>query len=388
MKPLIKKTTFIKLMIIVLGVILIATGAVGGFYMSNMIRDGVLEPKLGNRPFDLKVISIGEGRVTLQTTTQTANDDWRKDGIWGLRWENGYAQVNEILNSSKQLVERRFIPLTGYLKRGDMVRVDAFAFPDNPHEAFGVPIQEVSFSSPLGSFPAYFINGYNNTWIIFVHGKRDYPPRGPIRAYPIIPLITKLGLPSMIITYRNDIGLKANPDGFHWYGLTEWEDLEGAVKYAIDNGAKDLILVGYSMGGSIVMNFLYQSELKRKITGIILDAPMLDINATIDHSARQLGLLRYFTPLGKFVAALRFNINWEKLNYLNRVDKLTVPILLFHGDSDNIVPVETSDILAKARPDIVSYYRISSASHIRCWNMNPVAYESAVYEFFRVLSLN
>lgn len=381
MRSLIKKTTVIKLMVIVLGIIAILMG--GGFYVSNMIKDGVLEPKQGNRPFDLKVTNVGEGRVTLQTTPQTVNDDWRKDGIWGLRWSGGYAQVSEILNSGEQHVVRKFITLTGNLKRGDTVRVDAFAFPDDPQEAFGVPIQKVSFASPLSRFPAHFIHGSHNTWVIFVHGKRDYPPRGPIRAYPIIPLTTELGLSSLIITYRNDVGVTAGPDGFHWYGMTEWEDLEGAVKYATDHGAEDLILVGYSMGGAIVMNFIYQSILSKEVRGIILDAPMLDLNATVEHGAEQLHLPHFFTSLSEFIARIRFGIDWNKLNYLNHADKLTVPVLLFHGDDDSTIPHKTSEALAKTRPDIVKYYPVHGATHIRSWNMNPSKYEEAVRDFLR-----
>jgi pimeloyl-ACP methyl ester carboxylesterase len=383
MRSLIKKTTIIKLTVIVLGIIVIIMG--GGVYVSNMTKNGVLEPERGNRPFDLKVTDVGEGRITLQTSYKTVNDDWRKDGIWGLRWSGGCAQVSEILNIGNQGVVRKFIPIKGNLKCGDMVRVDAFAFPDDPQEAFGVPVQKVSFSSPLSKFPAYFINGAHNTWVIFVHGKRDYPPRGPIRSYPIIPLTAELGLPALIITYRNDIGVTTSSDGFHWYGLTEWKDLEGAVKYAMGNGAEDIILIGYSMGGAIVMNFMYQSRLSKKVRGIILDAPMLDLNAAVEHGVKQLHLPNFFASLSKFIARLRFNIDWKKLNYLNHADKLTVPVLLFHGDDDTTIPYETSEALAKKRPDIVKYFCVHGATHIRSWNMNPSKYEDAVRDFLGVV---
>ena len=79
----------------------------------------------------------------------------------------------------------------------------------------------------------------------------------------------------MVITYRNDLGEPESPDGFHWYGQHEWKDLEGAARYALEHGAEELILVGYSMGGGIVMNFLYRSPLANKVEGVILDAPML-----------------------------------------------------------------------------------------------------------------
>jgi pimeloyl-ACP methyl ester carboxylesterase len=361
-------------MVIVTGIIVIIMMG-GGFYVSDMIKDDVFRSKKANCPFDLKVTSVGEGRITLQKTPKTVNNNWRKDGIWGLRWSGGYAQISEILNSSNQHVERKLTLLTGNLKCGDMVRIDSFAFPDDPQVAFGVPIRKVFFSSPLSKFPAYFIKGSHNTWVIFVHGKC---PQVPIRAYPIIPLITGLGFPSLMITYRNDIGVTASPDGFHWYGLTEWEDLEGAVKYAMDNGAEGIILVGYSMGGAIVMSFMYQSKLAKKVRGMILDAPMLDLNATIEHGARQLGLPSLFASFGKFITGLRFNIDWKQLNYLNHVDRLSVPILLFHGDADTTVPVQTSEKLIKARPDIVKFYYVHGATHVRSWNMNPSKYEEAV----------
>jgi len=108
---------------------------------------------------------------------------------------------------------------------------------------------------------------------------------------------------------------------------------------------------------------------------------MLDFNATIDLGALQLGIPRVVTSVGKFVAGIRFKIDWKNLDYLSRANELRVPILLFHGDADTTVPVETSEALARARPDIVEYHPVPGATHIRSWNMNPAAYETAVHNF-------
>ena len=130
----------------------------------------------------------------------------------------------------------------------------------------------------------------------------------------MLPTMAELGLPSLVITYRNDPEAPASPDGFHRFGHTEWEDLEGAARYALDHGAKDFVLVGYSMGGAIVVNFIYQSSLAGWVQGAILDAPMLDFNATIDLGARQRGAPGILTALGKFVASARFDIDWAEVD--------------------------------------------------------------------------
>ncbi len=352
--------------------------------MWNLIRDEVFKPREGVRPLDLEVLELGEDRITLGvipeiTTYAQVRDEWTRSGLWGLRWEEGYAQVGEIIRVDEQQVVREFSPITGNLKPGDRVRTELWPFADDPSSVFGLTTRKVSYFSPLGEFPAHFIDGTSETWVIFVHGK--LPPRKSPIAYPILPTVADLGLPSLIITYRNDVGELSSPDGFHWYGLTEWEDLEGAVSYTQEQGAESVILVGYSMGGAIVTNFLYRSPLAAKVSGAILDAPMLDLGSAIDHGVRQRGLPVFLTGIGKFLARVRFDVDWKALNYLSRATELEVPILLFHGDADTVVPVRTSDALAQARPDIVSYHRVPDATHVRSWNMNPERYEATVREF-------
>ncbi len=361
--------------------------------MWNLIRDEVLRPREGVRPLDLEVLELGEDRITLgvipglkagvPVPDAQGRDEWKRSGLWGLRWDEGYAQMGEILRVDEQHVVREFSPIKGNLKPGARVRTELWPFADDPSSVFGLVTRKVSFFSPLGEFPAYFIDGTSKTWVIFVHGK--LPPRKSPIAYPILPTVAELGLPSLIITYRNDVGELPSPDGFHWYGLTEWEDLEGAVGYAQEQGAESVILVGYSMGGAVVTNFLYRSPLAAKVRGVILDAPMLDLGAAIAHGVRQRGLPAFLTGMGKWLAQVRFGVDWKALNYLSRAHELAAPILLFHGEADTVVPVETSDRLARARPDVVSYHRVPDATHVRSWNMNPDRYEATVREFLENL---
>ena len=352
--------------------------AAGGWYFSDRLKGGALEPDRDPDELDLQVVSLGEGRVTLRATEKAGDDGaWREDGLFGLEWEGGYGRVGSILGIDDEQVVREFFAVGGAPEVGDLARMDSFAFPRDPQEAHGIGFREVSFTSELGDLPAWFVDGPGETWALFVHG------RGASRreALRMLPTVADLGLPSLVITYRNDVEAPASPDGFYRFGETEWLDLEAAANYALQHGAERLVLVGYSMGGAIVVSFLYQSPLAERVVGAILDAPLLDFGAAVDWGVRDSAVPGIVITTGKVIAESRFDFDFDDLSYLKRADELAVPILLLHGDDDDAVPVATSDALAEARPDIVTYVRLAGVGHVRGWNADPAAYEASVRDF-------
>ena len=99
------------------------------------------------------------------------------------------------------------------------------------------------------------------------------------------------------------------------------------------------------MGSGIVASFLYQSPLADRVVGAILDSPMLEFEATVDLAAVNRNLPGFLTAVVKRITSFRFDVNWGELDYLSRSDEFTVPILLFHGDVDETVPVSVSETL-------------------------------------------
>ena len=359
-------------------VVIIAVLALGGWHLSNELKKGALIPDWNPGQHNLEVVDIQEGQVSLRRTPLVERDGfWKREGIWGMEWDGGYARVGAILDITDHQVVREFHPLREHPRIGEMVHLDNFAYAGDPETALDLPFQDASFSSPLGDLAAWFVDGSSEIWVIAVHGMNASPREG----LRILPTLVEMGLPCLLITYRNDEGAPANPDGFHRHGQTEWKDLEGAAAYAFEHGAKGLILMGFSMGGAIVTNFLYESPLKDQVRGIILDSPMLDFNATVEHGVRQRRLVRLVTPIGKFVAGFRFGISWGDLDYLAHAEKLATPVLLFHGDEDDIIPIKTSDTLSRIRPDIVKYVRGAGVLHAASWNDDPATYEAAVRDF-------
>lgn len=214
--------------LIIIGVAIVAAGAFAGFglYYSESLKSGALEPDRRPHKLDLRVDSLDDGRITLAVTKDAKGDgDWTKPGIFGIEWPGGNGQAGVISRIDDASVQREFKAVTGDLKVGEGVRLDSFAFPGDPLRGRGIPFEDVTLSSELGELPAWLVNGDPSIWAIFVHGK------GANRreALRMLPAVTKSGLSSLIITYRNDVEAPESVDGFYRYGESEWKDLETAV---------------------------------------------------------------------------------------------------------------------------------------------------------------
>jgi uncharacterized protein len=331
-------------------------------------------------PRDLEVVGVGDGRITLRAAERRVRIDPAVPGLWGLESERGYIRAGPVIEALPDgTVVREFEALQGVAEPGDRVRLDPFAHPADPAVAHGLHFDEVLVPARAGAFPAWWLSGELGTWAIFVHGKGA----GRREALRILPVAHRAGLPSLVITYRNDEGAIPDTAGHYAYGATEWEELESAVSYAVDHGAKGVIIFGYSMGGAITMSFMRRSRLAGHVRGLVLDAPMLHLRRTIAHGAALNRIPVRLLAVSDRVTGRLYNLRWNELDYLTDTNHLSVPILLFHGDEDTTIPVETSDALAEARPDLVTYHRVPGAGHVRSWNSDRSAYEQAVSDFFR-----
>lgn len=193
----------------------------------------------------------------------------------------------------------------------------------------------------------------------------------------------------MVIDYRNDLGAPTDPSGHYRFGLHEWEDVESAVAHAMDRGAAKVICIGYSTGAAHIMSFLEQSTLSERVTGLVFDAPNVVLAETVRHGSRDLkvpGLGVSVSPLliefGMWIADMRWSIDWDRTNYVQRAeDIIGVPTLVFHGSSDQRVPIAISRQLEARLPDLVLLEEVQAAGHVMSWNANPDRYEKTLEAF-------
>lgn len=247
----------------------------------------------------------------------------------------------------------------------------------NPRQTVGLAYADVSVPDELGPMPAWLIPGRTHTWAIFVHGINSDPQEG----LRIAPTLHRDGLPTLLIAYREDLGAPKSPDGLHHMGLTEWRDLAAAARYALSHGARHLILVGYSMGGAIVTQFMERSPLAAHVAGLVLDAPALDWRAILSFHAKEMGLPSFAAVPLEWMIGARIDADWSGLDALRHPGYFHLPILLFHGSADETVPVATSDEFARELPGWVTYYRVPHAGHVQAWNVDPGLYDQRLTAF-------
>jgi alpha-beta hydrolase superfamily lysophospholipase len=364
------------------------------WYISSEIERGGLRAPTPGAPaaplrIDAVIRSLEPGVVTLRDAANGSTAALR-DSVWGLRTSRGWAIAGPVLATGAREATRGFHLLQGSVAPGDTIEVDRKTFPGDPLQGLHIPFEEVVVPGDLGGCPAWRIQGSGATWALFVHGKGG----GRREALRALGEIADLGLPALVITYRNDPETAASPDGRYNYGLTEWKDVDAAARYAVSQGAERFILFGYSMGGGIAIRFLAESSLAPRVAGVVLDAPMLDFGETLDLGIRLKRLPPFGTPvppisgdIGKWIAAGRFGIDWRALSMIATAERTQAPMLIFHGDADDIVPIETSRRLAVADPAGVRLVTTAGAGHVESWNAEPRRYRAELRAFVsRVLS--
>jgi alpha-beta hydrolase superfamily lysophospholipase len=355
---------------IVLVVIAASVAAAAGWHFSS----AVLVPDRSSWPPDTTVEALPRGRVVLERS-----EDSQRPGVYGLEWQGGHAIAGPVLaeDEDEDTVTRQLRGIDGYLAPGMKVAIDPTVYAGDPTQALGLPSGTVAIPDELGPMPAWRIPGRKSTWAIVVHGINSTPETG----LRIAPALHRLGLPTLLITYREDLGAPPSPDGFHHMGLTEWRDLAAAARYALAHGARHLVLVGYSMGGAIVSQFMERSPLAARVTGLVLDAPALDWKAILSFNATKMGFPSFGALPVEWAIGARIDADWASLDALQHPADFQLPILLFHGTEDEVVPISTSDDFAAQLPRWVTYFRVPEAGHTEEWNVDPGLYERRLSAF-------
>jgi len=357
-------------------------------------RTVVTPPK--RRVEGIRIVSVDLDAATLVLSSTV---DSRLPGDYGLWFagDGGYARVGEILEQTPTAVTRKLIDvLFGDLAVATRARLSGWYYLD-PTE-LGFAYDDVEVSTELGPAPAWLVppagprSDGRMPWVIQVHG-RAVQRAETIRATPIF---REAGYTTLMVSYRNDGDAPYSRDRRYGLGDTEWRDVDAAMAYAVERGATDLVLMGWSMGGATVLQALTRSEHAGLVRGIALDSPVIDwvtalrYQGTINRLPTPISsavLAVIGTPWGRRLTGQGMAIDLPRLDFVTRAPELNLPILLMHSVDDGFVPVTASRALAEERPDIVDFEAFTGAAHCKLWNYDRPRWTAAIREWLVVLPL-
>jgi len=300
--------------------------------------------------------------------------------VFGVQGTNGQAIVGSILESNEKTVTRELLSLTGTLLPTEKVGWNTTVYGGMFRDSLHLAIQEVTvLDQNAHTLPAWFIPGTSKTWALLVHGTTGTQEQ-TLRASKTL---AESGLNLLAVSYRGDASTLA---GLSHLGDTEWQDLEAAVRYALNQGARNVVLVGWSLGGTIVETFLDRSPLASCIQAVVLDSPVLSWRETLKALTRKNKLPAFIAKATEKLIELRTGIRLDDLDQTRPGKVQRQPTLLWHGEGDTTAPIQVSDTFASSQAN-VTYHRVAAADHTQCWNADPSGYEMQLRAFLtRVLN--
>lgn len=297
-----------------------------------------------------------------------------RPGVWMIGNRDGWVRLGAVLSSGPEGVWREVVATHGAVRPGSGVQFSRAVW---TAEVPPVPLTDIVFDGPLGEHVGWSMDGTDDTWVILVHGNGA----DGTEAFRMLPVLREAGYPALIPAYRNDFGSPPSKGHHHGFGRDEWRDIDAAVGLALESGARDLVLVGYGSGGSIVGTFLYESRHADRVVGVILDSPVLSLGISVDEAWAPRQVPGFIVGWAKATAAFRYGVDWSALDHVARATEWDPPVLILHGRQDDEAPLRSSTEFALARIDSTLLLTFPGASHGASWNSDPDRYESAVVGF-------
>ncbi|MEU8326195.1 prolyl oligopeptidase family serine peptidase [Nonomuraea sp. NPDC048881] len=359
-----------RLWIAGLAVVVVLAGAAGaGAWFGSEQSVGVVRHGAANT----EVLAVRGDLVTLTRTPETG-----KPGTYWLEWTGSYAMLGDVVPGAADRVTRKVL-------RGHVPSVGTPGWfgnvpPGDPEVAWGIGYTEIMVPTELGPAPAWYVPGEGDTWVVAVHGQN-----GRRKAeLKVLPVVHGLRLPFLDISYRNDQGAPASPDGLLHLGDSEWRDLEAALRHARTMGARRFVLYGTSMGGQVVGQFLDRSPLAALVDRVVMDAPMIDVGMTAEQGVRNHHLPGFLAGLSNQVVRWRTGVDPDRLSLIRRPPRVRPPLLLIHTVPDAEHPIQEAYGLVAAGRRLgweIRFESFERGEHTEAWNVDRARYDRLVRDF-------
>ena len=200
----------------------------------------------------------------------------------------------------------------------------------------------------------WFIPGRGETVMLFFHGN------GGNISHRIekIRLLCHPEISALLIDYHGYGLSQGQPSEASCYldALTSWDFL--TQTRGID--PKKIVLFGESLGGAVAIDL----GVKKQAGAVILESTFTNIGEVIG---------RFVPGIGTFLKG--------KFNSLSKIPQMKAPLLILHGDQDELVSYELGRKLFEAANEPKEFFTLRGAQHNDTYEVGGQAYAQKVSQF-------
>lgn len=216
--------------------------------------------------------------------------------------------------------------------------------------------------------------------IILVHGKdssRTSEFQGNFVQFAAS--LQRRGFAVLMIDMR---GHGRSGDAHFSFGLNEQRDIQGAVDWLQGRGYApgSIGVLGVSMGAA---SSILATAGDPDIGALVEDCSYAEIYPVIQQEWRAAsGLPDFFLPSTILMGRIIFGYDLSASRPVEVIGQIDPrPVLIIHGDADQLIPIAHADRLQQALPS-AELWQVQGATHARSYQSDPQAYVEQVATFF------
>lgn len=226
----------------------------------------------------------------------------------------------------------------------------------------GLEYEEVNLTASDGvQLHGWFVPGEGRLTFLWFHGNAGNISH---RVDNIMMLNSALGANIMIIDYRGYGRSQGSPSEKGLY-----LDAEAAFEYLVSERGVDseteLVLFGRSLGAAVAV----EMAVRHQARALILESGFTSVK-DMAHRAFP------FLPPNVLLTMVE-----ARFNTISKIGNVDYPVMVLHGDQDEIVPFELGLELVEAASDPKLFYRIQGAGHNDTYDVGGEPYFEALREF-------
>jgi pimeloyl-ACP methyl ester carboxylesterase len=218
--------------------------------------------------------------------------------------------------------------------------------------------------------------------IIFSHGYAGNRLEEGLPALALARSLAEAGYDVVLYDFRN---CGQSTGSLTSVGYHEQRDVLGAFDWARANGAKRIVLLGFSMGAT---SSLLAAAQEPGVAAVIADSPFSHLTRYLRRNLPVWTRLPNFpfTPLILTILPPLTGTRPDAVDAESAVDRIYPrPVLFVHSSGDGAIPASNSAELAARHPDKFELWLTKDGPHVGSYRADPEAYLRRVLAFLERL---